>query len=303
MERNRGLRLAVAIAACVFMLIMSITVFAITTSPSDIPTAPTTEATTESTTVPTTAPTEPTVVITIEELVQESFQDIEYVEPQNKDEAINYITLLDEYIQEIYCVNSKYFEDPDTAESYAIVSAEVERIMAIQEQYTNDIAVFEEEERIAAHWEKCAAEYPAATEVWLYMKNEFGWSDIVCAGIVGNMMAECGGCWSSDLDWDINASHGLGMIQWIGGRRREIISIYGKNPSIEEQLLFMRDELYGTNGVTKQVQDWQLEKIMNAETPEDCAYYFAHYFERCNDEHKPPRRGYARRAYNYFVIE
>ena len=160
-------------------------------------------------------------------------------------------------------------------------------------------AIRQEEE----NWRVRAKEYPVATQVWLYMKNEFGWSDIVCAGIMGNMMAECGGCWYQDLDWESNTPHGLGMIQWINGRRREIISIYGENPSIEEQLLFMRDELYGTNGVTKQVNNQQLEKIMNAETPEDCAYYFAHYFERCNDEYKPPRRGYARRAYDYFVIE
>jgi hypothetical protein len=153
----------------------------------------------------------------------------------------------------------------------------------------------------AHEWEMRASEYPVATQVWLYMKNEFGWSDIVCAGIMGNMMAECGGHWSCDLQWSISGSSGYGMIQWVGGRRKELFSIYGQNPTIEDQLNFMRDELYGTNGVTKQVTDSQLNKIMNAKTPEDCAYAFACYYERCHEDHRMPRRNLAKIAYNYFV--
>lgn len=153
----------------------------------------------------------------------------------------------------------------------------------------------------AHEWEMRASEYPVATQVWLYMKNEFGWSDIVCAGIMGNMMAECGGHWSCDLQWNISGSSGYGMIQWVGGRRKELLSIYGQNPTIEDQLNFMKDELYGTNGVTKQVTDSQLNRIMNAKTPEDCAYAFACYYERCHEDYRIPRRNLAKIAYNYFV--
>ena len=150
-------------------------------------------------------------------------------------------------------------------------------------------------------WEVRASEYPVATQVWQYMKNEFKWSDIVCAGIIGNMMAECGGCWTSDLHWQSNSSHGLGMIQWIGGRRNSIIKKYGNNPTVEEQLLFMRDELYGTNGVRRQVSEEQFNMIMNAQTPEECAFAFATYYERCAEQYRAPRRGYAKRAYDYFT--
>jgi hypothetical protein len=150
-------------------------------------------------------------------------------------------------------------------------------------------------------WEVRASEYPVATQVWQYMKNEFKWSDTVCAGIIGNMMAECGGCWTSDLHWQSNSSHGLGMIQWIGGRRNSIIKKYGNNPTVEEQLLFMRDELYGTNGVRRQVSEEQFNMIMNAQTPEECAFAFATYYERCAEQYRAPRRGYAKRAYDYFT--
>ena len=144
-------------------------------------------------------------------------------------------------------------------------------------------------------------EYPVARQVWNYMKDEFGWSDIVCAGVIGNLMAECGGCWTADLDWQVNTGHGMGMVQWIDGRKSQLIQYYGENPTVEEQLQFMYDELYGLNGVRKQVTDWQLDQIMNAETPEDCAYAFASYYERCAYQYRYPRRGYARTAYEYFV--
>ena len=158
-------------------------------------------------------------------------------------------------------------------------------------------AIRQEEE----NWRIRAKEYPVATQVWLYMKQELGFSDTVCAGIMGNMMAECGGCWTSDLHWNIGSSSGYGMIQWLGGRRNQLFSIYGNAPSVENQLDFMFDELYGTDGVTKQVTDSQLDKIINAESPEDCAYAFACYFERCGEGHRSIRRDYARRAYEYFV--
>ena len=167
-----------------------------------------------------------------------------------------------------------------------------------------DCVFYQENQAIhqeAYEWEVRASEYPVATQVWLYMKEEFGWSDIVCAGIMGNMMAECGGCWTSDLDWDVSSSSGYGMIQWLGGRKQQLFNIYGSSPSIEDQLNFMKDELFGTNGVTKQVTDSQLDKIINADNPEDCAYAFACYYERCGEDHRWVRRDYARRAYEYFV--
>ena len=167
-----------------------------------------------------------------------------------------------------------------------------------------DCVFYQENQAIhqeAYEWEVRASEYPVATQVWLYMKEEFGWNDIVCAGIMGNMMAECGGCWTSDLDWDVSSSSGYGMIQWLGGRKQQLFNIYGNSPSIEDQLNFMKDELFGTNGVTKQVTDSQLDKIINADNPENCAYAFACYYERCGEDHRWVRRDYARRAYEYFV--
>lgn len=238
--------------------------------------------------------TEPEEEIIILEVVE-----VERVEPATLDEAN---TALEDAIFRRDTTKSVYegllllgydIEHP----AVVMAKTDFENAEADVEYYTEQQLIRQEEE----NWRVRAEEYPVATQAWLYMKNELGFSDIVCAGIMGNMMAECGGCWTSDLDWDVSSSSGYGMIQWLGGRKQQLFSIYGSNPSVENQLDFVKDELYGTNGVTKQVTDSQLDKIMNAENPEDCAYAFACYYERCGEGHRWVRRDYARRAYEYFV--
>lgn len=238
--------------------------------------------------------TEPEEEIIILEVVE-----VERVEPATLDEAN---TALEDAIFRRDTTKSVYegllLLGYDT-EHPAVVMAKTdfENAEADVEYYTEQQLIRQEEE----NWRVRAEEYPVATQAWLYMKNELGFSDIVCAGIMGNMMAECGGCWTSDLDWDVSSSSGYGMIQWLGGRKQQLFSIYGGTPSVKNQLDFVKDELYGTNGVTKQVTDSQLDEIINAETPEDCAYAFACYYERCGEGYRWVRRDYARRAYEYFV--
>lgn len=241
-----------------------------------------------------TEPTEPeTVVIILDPVV------VERVEPTTYDEAN---ASLEKAITRQELTNTVYqglitLGYADDHPAVVMAKTDIENANADVAYYQEQFEIWEEKHK----WEVRASEYPVATQVWLYMKNELGYSDIVCAGIMGNMMAECGGCWTSDLDWDVSSSSGFGMIQWLGGRKKQLFSIYGDNPSIEDQLNFMHDELYGIDGVTWQVTQSQLDKIMKAETPEQCAYAFACYFERCGEGHRAPRRGYARRAYEYFV--
>ena len=241
-----------------------------------------------------TEPTEPEVVVIVLDPVV-----VERVEPTTYDEAN---ASLEKAIARQETTNTVYqglitLGYADDHPAVVMAKTDIENADADVAYYQEQFEIWEEKHK----WEVRASEYPVATQVWLYMKNELGYSDIVCAGIMGNMMAECGGCWTSDLDWDVSSSSGFGMIQWLGGRKSQLFSIYGNTPSIEDQLNFMHDELYGTDGVTWQVTQSQLDKIMGAETPEECAYAFACYFERCGEGHRAPRRGYARRAYEYFV--
>ena len=283
-----------------FAITCTITVFA-STIPAYTPEQEATVATISEDYIPSettfpvdTEPTEPEEVVIVLDTVV-----FKRVEPTTYDEACS---LLEEAIARQELAETVYqglrtLGYADDHPAVVMAQTDIENAEREVTYYQEQYLIWEEVHK----WELRAAEYPVATQVWLYMQNELGFSDIVCAGIMGNMMAECGGCWTSDLDWDVSSSSGFGMIQWLGGRKQELFSIYGNTPSIENQLDFMKDELYGTNGVTKQVSDWQLDKIMNAETPEECAYAFACYFERCGEGHRAPRRGYARRAYEYFV--
>lgn len=288
--------------AVIIMIALTITVFATEIFATEIltPAAETSEpvATISEVDIPSEAtfpePTEPEEVVIVLDTVV-----VERVEPTTYDEAnslLDETTKRQETAQMVLDGLIELGYEPDHP---AIVMAYAEL-----ENRTTDVAYYQEKQvewEEIHKWEVRASEYPVATQVWLYMKEEFGWSDTVCAGIMGNMMAECGGCWTSDLDWDVSSSSGYGMIQWLGGRKQQLFNIYGSSPSIEDQLNFMKDELYGTNGVTKQVADSQLDQIMNADSPEDCAYAFACYFERCGEGNRWVRRDYARRAYDYFV--
>ena len=146
-------------------------------------------------------------------------------------------------------------------------------------------------------------QYPEARKIWDIMKS-WGWSDETCAGIIGNMMAEIGGKTLNLSDWASNGGCGYGLIQWTGSRRTTIKNKYGAQPTIEQQLEFMKDELYGTNGITQQVSQEVLDIILNTNgqrTPEEIAYTFACRFERCAERYRAMRRDLARDAYNYFV--
>ena len=283
------------ICACVMAIAMTITVFASGCASADYNETTTTISEayipSETSSEETTAPEEEVIIL--------KNVEVERVEPSTLEEANTALENAMFRRDTAVAVHEGllllgYAEDHPAV---VLAAADIVNTEADIEYYTEQQAIRQEE----YNWQVRAEEYPAATEAWLYMKNEFGWSDTVCAGIIGNLMAECGGCWTQDLDWDINTSHGMGMVQWIGGRRTQLIDLYGNNPSVKDQLNFMRDELYGLNGVTKQVTDSQLDKIMNAASPEDCAYYFACYYERCAEQHRYPRKGYARTAYEYFV--
>jgi hypothetical protein len=228
----------------------------------------------------TTVTTEP-----LRELI--TYPDFQYIEQTTSNSCLKEIEHCHSYIEFLH------------SQEHKDACYEVTRINKIILQYQEDYARLLEEET----WGEKMNEYPIATKIWRIMKEEYGWSDELCAGIMGNMMAEVAGGTLKYLSrWDSNGDSGLGLIQWIGGRRKDICNKYGcQIPSIEQQLEFMRDEMFGTNGVRKQISDAQLDAIMNGNSPEQITYDFARYFERCASYSYNRRRDYARIAYDYFV--
>ena len=89
------------------------------------------------------------------------------------------------------------------------------------------------------------------------------------AGIVGNLMGE------SNLNHTaVNKSSGAyGIAQWLGPRKTALFNKYGKNPTFEQQLDFLWDELQST-------EKRALNSLKSAKTLEAATDSFMRTFER-----------------------
>ena len=146
-----------------------------------------------------------------------------------------------------------------------------------------------------------AAPVSLAEQVWRAMKAK-GWNDDVCAGIMGNIMAECGGGTleiSAYLDGDGKTSFGL--CQWHNERKADMLKFNGKNyntttnlPPIEHQIDFIEYELNLYN----------IDIIDSDKNYEEVAYEFCVEFEIPNNKYKKAeqRKQFAKIAYQEFAI-
>lgn len=145
-------------------------------------------------------------------------------------------------------------------------------------------------------WDTRYAEYPIATQVWRYMSETLGWSDEVCAGVMGNMMAECGGQ-TLNLKWNIYSATGFyGLCQWHPTYFSQL-----QGASLETQLEFLGESTKSTfSGWAGRVFNCDYEKFLASETPETAAHLFCIVYERPGG-YQQQRNINARTAYNYFT--
>lgn len=144
-------------------------------------------------------------------------------------------------------------------------------------------------------WEEKSEEYPAAAKIWSYFKNK-GYSDYVCAGILGNIMAEVGGqtlnidYWSSDNGY-------YGMCQWSVAYFPGVIG-----EDLNGQCRFLNRNL------KKAMNSWGYlyaagfgyEEFCALDDEQSVAYAFAKCYERCTSASYSQRMRNATIAYNYF---
>jgi hypothetical protein len=133
--------------------------------------------------------------------------------------------------------------------------------------------------------------YDQAHQVWNYLKG-LGLNDYVCAGIMGNIMAEVGG---NTLDISlyscVDTGTYYGICQWGWGRRDRLLSEYGT--SLDAQLKFLSvelNEIFPAGSSFYNMQDEQ-----------EAALYFAKYFERCASYTYDVRLWNASTALEYFT--
>lgn len=197
------------------------------------------------------------------------------------------------YYYEIYAP-LKAEEDARIEEEKRIAAEEAAR--KAEEERLAEEARKEEERK--AQLAAAAGDYPAATQVWNYMKN-LGWNDAICAGIMGNMMAEVGGQ-TLNLDWDLYDYTGLyyGICQWSS-------AYYGQihGASLEAQCNFLRDTIqnqFNTYG-RLYCNGMNYETFLQMTSPTEAALCFAKVYERCGSAYYSVRQNNALIAYNYYV--
>ena len=131
------------------------------------------------------------------------------------------------------------------------------------------VRIWWEEE--AKHIDEPDSEYPVAKYVWDYL-HEQGYSDAVAAGIIGNMMAECGGQ-TLNLDpyaWGGGSSY-YGLCQW---SRRYYSQAMGLD--VDGQMGVLMDTIAGTIREAGGSYDY----FLSISSAYDAAYYFEKYYER-----------------------
>lgn len=146
------------------------------------------------------------------------------------------------------------------------------------------------------YWEAKYNEYPTATEIWLYMKDQ-GWNDYVCAGILGNIMAEVGGH-TLDIQYWLYGSSYYGICQWSKGYKD---AVWGTD--LETQCQFLVDTIeyeLDTFGYVYK-KGFKFEDFLILDDESDAAKAFAKAYERCGNASISKRQKNATKAYDYFV--
>lgn len=147
--------------------------------------------------------------------------------------------------------------------------------------------------QIARNWELRFIKYPEASYIWTYMKA-LGWSNEVCAGIMGNIMVECGGH-SFELKPYIYSPQGAfyGICQW----HYDYYPLV-QGADLEAQCNFLRDTIQKEFNMFGYIT---YEEFLNLTDPQEVALCFAKTYERCGEGSYSARQDCAEEAYDYFT--
>ena len=134
--------------------------------------------------------------------------------------------------------------------------------------------------------------YDQARQVWNYLRD-LGLNKYVCAGILGNIMAEVGGQTLDISRWaqySATNTKYYGICQWAGSRKNRLLNDFGT--TLEDQIRFLSVELFEVIPKNSSFYNMQDEK--------QAALYFAKYYERCGTSSYSVRQSNAIKALNYF---
>lgn len=161
-------------------------------------------------------------------------------------------------------------------------------------------AELQENIRESQYWMTKFEEYPYATYIWLFFTRQMGFSDEVVAGILGNIMIECGGGGTLNLQYWVYGSGGFyyGMCQWGNTWFPEV-----RGMDLIEQCDFLASNIetqinafgkaYGKTNA--------FSEFLQLTSCRDAALMFAQMYEACAAQGYGVRQSCAEKAYEYFT--
>ncbi len=164
-----------------------------------------------------------------------------------------------------------------------------------EEKHQKELNRIIEQEEIEKKWAKKKTEYPVATTIWRYMKD-LGWNDYICAGILGNIMAETGGQ-TLNINYTSASKSYYGICQW----NKAYSNIWGAG--LISQCDYLRDTIkyeFDTFGKVYQ-KGFNFNSFLDLTDERVAALAFAKVYERCASGSYKIRQSNAVIAYNYFV--
>ncbi|MCQ2354435.1 MAG: phage tail tip lysozyme [Clostridia bacterium] len=226
----------------------------------------------------------------VTELIEVLPQDYEQIKEENE-RLLEEIKLLNAKNESLVADNQKLKSEYERLKKeYLQITAEAEAAAD-----TKNAEFIPSEE----HLVKCAEEFPVATQVWCYLSETMGLNDYVCAGIIGNMMTECGGH-TLDLHWySGSVEYGYyGLCQWSLKYRPWLT-----DASLEDQLIHLNESLeiaFTTYG-KRYKEGFTYADFCALSSASDAAVAFAAAYERCTSTSYERRGQQAEFAYSYFV--
>ena len=179
-------------------------------------------------------------------------------------------------------------------ESHDVIELASEEWERANELYVRYEAIYNEENAI---WVARAKEYPVATYVWQFL-DDARYNDYVIAGIIGNMMVECGGHTLALQPYIYSVDGYYGLCQWSRGYQDRV-----GDTDTEYQCQFLLDtivyEIDTYGHLYKRGFDYS--SFISLTNEKDAALAFARSYERCGFMSYGARRACATTAYNYFV--
>lgn len=139
--------------------------------------------------------------------------------------------------------------------------------------------------------------YPTAVTIYTFLSCKMQLSDPVCAGILGNMMAETGGQ-TLDIQWDIGSDY-YGICQWSTYYNPDII-----DANLSDQLNYLSKTINGEFAIFgyKYKEDFDYVDFKMLDDCREAALAFAQVYERCYHEYYEIRQDNAEVAYDFIEV-